>query len=64
MKCILLGHSNERKGYKLLSNGKFIISWDVVFDEIESQTMQELDNWLSHLEKKVEKAIPKKNQIG
>jgi hypothetical protein len=34
MKCILIGYSDEKKGYRLLSSGKFIISRDVVFDEI------------------------------
>jgi hypothetical protein len=53
MKCMLLGYSDEKKGYRLLSNGKFIISRDVVFDETESQTVEELENLLSHLEKKV-----------
>jgi hypothetical protein len=33
MKCMLLGYSNENKGYRLLSNGKFIISQYVVFYE-------------------------------
>jgi hypothetical protein len=53
MKCILIGYSDEKKGYRLLSNGKFIISRDVVFDETKIQTTGEIDNLLSHLEKKV-----------
>jgi hypothetical protein len=53
MKCMLIGYSDENKGYRLLSSGKFIISWDVVFDEIKNQIVEEIDNLLSHLEKKV-----------
>jgi hypothetical protein len=66
MKCILIGYSDEKKGYKLLSNGKFIISRDVVFDETENQTTREIDNLLSHFEKKEaqEKTIIEENQIG
>ncbi len=55
MKCILLGYSDEKKGYRLLSSGKFIISRDVIFDETESQNADEIDNLLSHLEKKLTK---------
>jgi len=53
MKCMLLGYSNEKKGYRLISNGKFIISRDVVFHETESQTTEEIDHLLNHLENKV-----------
>jgi hypothetical protein len=53
MKCILISYSNENKGYRFLSNGKFIISWDVVSDEIESQIDGEIYNLCSDLEKKI-----------
>jgi hypothetical protein len=53
MKCILIGYLDEKKGYRFLSNEKFIISWDVVFDETESQTTREIANLLIHLENKV-----------
>jgi len=39
----------------LLSSGKFIISRDFIFDETESQNADEIDNLLSHLEKKLTK---------
>jgi len=50
---MLLGYSNENKGYQLLSNGKFIISRYVFFEETQSQTIEQLENILTHLEKKV-----------
>lgn len=53
MLCILIGYLDEKNDYTLLYSGKFIISGDVVFDEIESQTFEEIDNLLCHLEKKV-----------
>jgi len=64
MKCILVGYSNENKGYRLLFNGKFIICQDVVFDETKCQTNGEIDNLLSHLEKKIaqEKTIHQRKQ--
>ena len=39
----------------MLSSGKFIISRDVIFDETKSQNADEIDNLLSHLEKKLTK---------
>lgn len=35
MKCSLVEYSEQKKGYRLLSGGKPIISNDVVFNEIE-----------------------------
>jgi IS30 family transposase len=31
MKCNFIGYSEEKKGYRLLSDGKFIVSRDVIF---------------------------------
>lgn len=58
MKCILLGYLDEKKGYMLLSDGKIIIIWDVVFDKMKVQAVSDLDNHLNHLE------FLKQNQIG
>ena len=33
VKCMLIGYSDEKKGYRLLSDAKFIVSRDVIFDE-------------------------------
>ena len=33
LKCTMIGYSNEKKGYHLLSIGKIILSMDVIFDE-------------------------------
>ena len=33
IKCIFIGYSDQNKGYCLLSDGKFIVSRDVIFDE-------------------------------
>ena len=55
VKCMLIGYSNEKKGYRLLSDGKFIVSRDVIFDETESLSVEEVEKQLSHLEEKVTK---------
>jgi len=52
MKYMLIGYSNEKKGYRLPSSGRFIVSQDVVFDEVKSQTTEEIDNLLCHREKR------------
>ena len=49
---MLIGYSNEKKGYRLPSNGKFIVSRDVIFDETESLSVEEVEKQLSHLEEK------------
>ena len=38
LKCIMIRHSDEKKGYRILSNGKFIVSRDVIFDENDSKS--------------------------
>ena len=53
MKCMLLGYSDEKKGYWLFSNGKFIISRDVFFDETKIQDIEQIENITSHLKKRV-----------
>ena len=45
----------RKKGYRLLLDGKFIVSRDVIFDEIESLSVEEVEKQLSHLEGKVTK---------
>ena len=55
VKCMLIGYSDEKKGYRLLSDGKFIVSRDVIFDETESLSVEEVEKQLSHLEEKVTK---------
>jgi hypothetical protein len=47
MKCIFIGYSNEKKGYQLLSNGKFIVSRDVIFYETDSKNFDEINHLLS-----------------
>eukprot|EP00253_Pinus_taeda_P011197 PITA_11197 len=34
----MIGYSDEKKGYRLLTNGKFIVSRDVIFDETENES--------------------------
>jgi len=34
----MIGYSDEKKGYRLLTNGKIIVSRDVVFYETESKS--------------------------
>jgi hypothetical protein len=48
----MIGYSDEKKGYRLLSNGKFIVSRDVVFDETESKRTEEIESLLQKLETK------------
>jgi hypothetical protein len=48
----LIGYSDEKKGYRLLSNGKLIVSRDVVFDETESKSAEEIESLLQKLETK------------
>ena len=52
---MLIGYSDEKKGYRLLSDGKFIVSRDVIFDETKSLSVEEVEKQLSHLEEKVTK---------
>jgi hypothetical protein len=52
MKCIFIGYSDEKKGYRLLSDGKIIICRDANFDETESKNFDEINHLLSCLEKK------------
>jgi hypothetical protein len=52
MKCIFIGYSDEKKGYRLLSDGKFIVSRDVIFYETESKNFNEINHLLSCLEQK------------
>jgi hypothetical protein len=62
MKFIFIGYSEENKGYRLLSDGKFIISRDVIFYETESNSSDEIDHLLSHLDKKNTKGKGKFNK--
>jgi hypothetical protein len=48
----MIGYSDEKKGYRLLSNGKFIVSRDVIFDETESKSAEEIESLLQKLETK------------
>jgi hypothetical protein len=52
MKCTFIGYSDEKKGYWLLSYGKFIVSRDIIFDETKSKSFDEINHLLSRLEKK------------
>ena len=52
LKCTMIGYSDEKKGYHLLTNGKFIVSRDVIFDEKESKSAEEIENILHKLETK------------
>ena len=52
IKCIFIGYSDQKKGYHLISDGKFIVSRDVIFNEIESVNSDEINHLLSRLEKK------------
>lgn len=51
----MIGHSDEKKGYKLLSNGKFIVNRDVIFYETESKSAEEIEYLLKKLETKGDK---------
>eukprot|EP00253_Pinus_taeda_P034927 PITA_34927 len=48
----MIGFSDEKKGYRLLTNGKFIVSRDVILDETESKSAEEIENLLHKLESK------------
>jgi hypothetical protein len=48
----MIGYSDEKKGYRLLSNGKFIVSRDIIFDEIESKSAEEIEILHQKLESK------------
>jgi len=48
----MIGYSDEKKGYHLLTNGKFIMSNDVIFYEIESKSAKENKSLLQKLETK------------
>jgi hypothetical protein len=62
MKCTFIGYSDEKKGYRLLSDGKFIFSRDAFFDETESNSLDEINHLLSRLEKKNTKGKGKLNK--
>ena len=51
----MIGYSDEKKGYRLLVNGKFIVSRDVIFDENESKSVEEVESILQKLETKSDK---------
>ena len=53
MKCMMIGYSKEKMGYHLLSNENYIITQDVIFDEIESRSAVKINNLLQNLEKKL-----------
>lgn len=48
----MIGYLDENKGYHLLTNGKLIVSRDVIFDETESKSVEEIENLLHKLETK------------
>jgi hypothetical protein len=52
LKCTMIGYFDEKKGYRLLFDGKFIVSRDVVFDETESKSAEEIKSLLHKLETK------------
>ena len=62
MKCIFIGYSGEKKGYRLLSDGKFIVGRYVIFYETESNSLDEINHLLSRLEKKNTKGKGKLNK--
>ena len=51
----MIEYSDEKKGYRLLSNGKLIVSRDVIFDENESKSAEEVESFLQKLETKTDK---------
>ena len=55
LKCTMIGYPDEKKGYRLLSNGKFIVIKDVIFDETESKSVEEIEHLLQKLETKGDK---------
>jgi hypothetical protein len=62
MKCTFIGYSEKKKGYRLLSDGKFIVSRDVIFYEIEGNSLDEINHLLSPLDKKNTKGKGKFNK--
>jgi len=48
----MIGYSDEKKGYHLLTNGKFIVSRDVIFYETKSKSAEEIENIIHKLETK------------
>ena len=48
----MIGYSNEKKRYQLFTNGKFIVSRDVIFDENESKSAEEVVSLVQKLETK------------
>jgi hypothetical protein len=59
----------RKKGYHLLSNGKFIVSRDVIFDETERKSVAEIEILLERLDKQVDKekircTINQVNNVG
>ena len=49
IKCLFIGYSDQKKGYGFLSDGKFIVSRDVIFDETESAILDEINHLISRL---------------
>ncbi len=56
----MIGYSDEKKGYRRFTNGKLIVSRDVIFDETESKSAEEIENILHNLETKGSKRNGKK----
>jgi hypothetical protein len=48
----MIGYYDEKKGYRLLSNGKFIVRRDAFFNETESKSAEEIESILQKLETK------------
>jgi len=48
----MIGYFEEKKGYHILTNEKFIVSRDVIFDELESKSVEEIEILLQKLETK------------
>ena len=51
----MIGYSEEKKRYRLFSKGKLIVSSDVIFDENESKSAEEVESILQKLETKSDK---------
>ena len=62
MKCTFIGYFDEKKGYRFLSDGKFIVNRDVIFDETESYSLDEINHLLIRLDKKNTKGKGKFNK--
>jgi hypothetical protein len=52
LKFTMIGYFDEKKGNQLLTNGKFVVSGDVIFDENESKSVEEIESLLQKLETK------------